>query len=65
MLQELALNIFEITLTFSIKLSVFWIPRKYNTKAVALSKNMVNDDWVITSNLIDIIERRWGNIMIE
>ena len=27
-LQELALNIFEITSAFKIKLSVFWIPRK-------------------------------------
>ena len=26
---------------------------------------MDNDDWVTTSNLIDIIERRWGNITID
>ena len=26
---------------------------------------MNNDDWVTISNLIDIIERRWGNITIE
>ena len=64
-LQELALNIFETTLAFNIKLSVFWIPRIYNTKADALSKNTDNDDWVTTFNLIDIIERRWGNITID
>ena len=64
-LQKLALNIFEITSTFNIKLSVFWIPRKNNRQADALSKNMDNDDWVTTSNLIDIIERRWGNITID
>ena len=64
-LQELALNIFEITSAFNIKLSVFWIPRKYNTKADVLSKNTDNDDWVTTFNLIDIIERRWGNITID
>ena len=60
-LLELALNIFETTLAFNIKLSVFWIP----TKADALSKNTDNDDWVTTFNLIDIIERRWGNITID
>ena len=63
-LQELALNIFRTTSVFNIKLSVFWNPRKYNTKADALSKNTYNDDWVSTFNLIDIIERRWGNITI-
>ena len=26
---------------------------------------MNNDDWVTTFNLIDIIERRWGNITID
>ena len=26
---------------------------------------MDNDDWVTTSNLIDIIERSWGNITIH
>ena len=64
-LQELALDIFEITSAFNIKLSVFWIPRKNNTKAEALSKNTDNDDWVTTFNLTDIIERRWGNITID
>ena len=64
-LQELALNVFRTTSAFNIKLSVFWIPRKYNTKADALSKTMNNDDWVTTFNLIDIIERRWGNITID
>ena len=64
-LQELALNIFETTLAFNIKLSVFWIPQKYNTKADAPGKNTDNDDWVTTFNLIDIIERSWGNITIE
>ena len=63
-LQELALNIFEITSAFNIKLSVFWIPGKYNSQADALSKNMDNNDWVTTPNLIDIIER-WGNITIN
>ena len=64
-LQELALNIFEITSAFNIKLSVFWIPRKYNTKADVLSKNTDNDYWVTTFNLIDIIERKWDNITID
>ena len=64
-LQEIALNIFEIMSAFNIKLSVFWIPRKYNTKADALSKNTDNGDWVTTFNLIYIIERRWGNITID
>ena len=59
-LQELLLNIFEITSTFNIKFSVFWIPRKYNTQADALSKKMANDDWFTTFNLINIIERRWA-----
>ena len=26
---------------------------------------MDNDNWVTTSNLIEIIERRWGNITID
>ena len=64
-LQELALDIFEITSAFNIKLSVFWIPQKYNTKADALSKNTDNGDWVTTFNLIYIKERRWGNITID
>ena len=63
-LQEFALNVFRTTSAFNIKLSVFWIPRKYNTKADVLSKNTDKDDWVTTFNLIDIIERRWGNITI-
>ena len=51
-LQDLALNIFKITSAFNIKLSIFWIPRKYNTQADALSKNMDNNDWGTTFNLI-------------
>ena len=64
-LQKIALNIFEIMSAFNIKLSVFWIPRKYNTKADVLSKNTDNDYWVTTFNLIDIIERKWDNITID
>ena len=58
-LQELALNIFEIISAFKIKLCLLDSPK---IKADALSKNTDNDDWLTTSNLIDIIERRWGNI---
>ena len=63
-LQELAPNIFEITSAFNIK-HCLWIPQKYNTQAGALIKNMDKDDRVTTSNLIDIVERRWANITID
>ena len=50
--QELAVNTFEITLVFIIKISG------------VLNKIMDKYGWVTTSNLIDIIERRWDKIMI-
>ena len=45
---------------FNYKLSVFWVPQKHNSQAVALSKNMDNDDWATTSNFMDIIEKKVG-----
>ena len=63
--RKFAPNLFEITSTSNIKLSVFWIPRKYNTQVGALSKNMENNHWVTISKLIDFIHRSWSNIMID
>lgn len=45
-LQQIALNIFEITSAFNIKLPAFWILQKYNGQADALSNNKDNDNWI-------------------
>ena len=35
-------------------------PKNKIPQAVALSKNMDNDDWATTSNFMDIIEKKVG-----
>ncbi|CAG2235155.1 unnamed protein product [Mytilus edulis] len=59
-LQTLALSIFSICVSFNISLHPEWIPREDNEKADALSRIVDIDDWGISFEFFNFIDRLWG-----
>ena len=48
-LQELAIEIFNLCLHYSIKLDINWIPRSINDQADFVSRIIDADDWSLTN----------------
>lgn len=59
-LQDIALNIYHICVSNQISLQVEWIPRSLNEKADALSRFVDYDDWGVTMDFFQKMERLWG-----
>ncbi|VDI51364.1 Hypothetical predicted protein [Mytilus galloprovincialis] len=59
-LQTLALSIFSICVSCNISLHPEWIPREDNEKADALSRIVDIDDWGISFEFFNFIDRLWG-----
>ena len=67
-LHSIAMEIFFICLRNGISLAVQWIPRSLNEAADSASREafMVDtDDWQITQQFFDILDRRWGPLSID
>ena len=65
-LEELAIEIFDITFKHNIRFDILWIPRKRNELADKFSKTIDYDDWYVTPDLFKILTiRRWGVATID
>ena len=65
-LQELAIEIFNITFKHNIRFDISWIPRKSNELADKISKTVDYDDWYVTPDLFEMLTvRRWGVATID
>ena len=65
-LQNLAIEIFNITFKHNIRFDISWIPRKSNELADKFSKTIDYDDWYVTRDLFKILTvRRWGVATID
>lgn len=59
-LQEIALSIFQMCLSFSIFLDVSWVPRNLNVEADAYSKIFDFDDWSVHAEIFNLFNKKWG-----
>ena len=65
-LQNLAIEIFNITFKHNIRFDISWIPRKRNELADKFCKTIDYDDWYVTPDLFKILTvRRWGVATID
>ena len=64
-LQEIAINIFKICLSYNIKLLPTWVPRELNAIADHYSKIRDTDDWSIDDKTFQDISRRFGEFTID
>ena len=64
-LQEIALSIFQICLSYNIKLIATWVPRELNIIADHYSKLRDTDDWSIDDASFQSIDTRFGHFTID
>ena len=64
-LQLLALQIYDITKRFEVKLEVEWIPREQNDISDFFSKIIDPDDWEITDSFFEHLDELWGPFTID
>ena len=64
-LQDLALEIYELTREHNIDLEVNWVPRDDNQVADYISKIVDPDDWEITEGFLEFLEEKWGPFTID
>ena len=59
-LHSSVIDIHELCMKHSIKLSIVWIPREVNDKADSLSRKSDCDDWEIEDWLFKYLDQLWG-----
>ena len=59
-LQKLARSIYERSFSLNMKIMPVWIPRKENTRADEMSRCSDFDDWSISAEAFDMLQKRWG-----
>ena len=59
-LHSSVIEIHELCMKHSIKLSIVWIPREVNDKADSLSRKSDCDDWEIEDWLFKYLDQLWG-----
>ena len=59
-LHDIALKIFNFSISNDIKIEIEWIPRSLNDKADYISKLIDPDDWEVTQSFFDYINTIWG-----
>ena len=64
-LHKLVISIFEFCLDNNIELSIEWIPRSMNDMADAVSKFIDCDDWQITREFFQMLDKCWGPHSID
>ena len=65
-LQEMAVLISQMLMTYSISLIPVWIPRELNTLADELSRDVPdNDDWQITIDMFRFLTDKWGMCTVD
>jgi len=64
-LQQLAIEIYEITQFNNITLKVQWIPRDENIRADFISKVIDVDDWQLSEEFFNYLNNLWGPFSID
>ena len=64
-LQTIALSIYRLCVQHNIFLEMDWIPRTKNEKADFISKIVDPDDWKVSFQIFEILERKWGPHTID
>ena len=59
-LHKSVMSVHELCKNNSIKLSIVWILRKYNSHADTLSRKSDCDDWVVQDWLFKYLDNLWG-----
>ena len=59
-LQQIAVDIFSICLSFDISLDSQWLPREENARADLLSRFIDRDDWSLNPVVFQFLDARWG-----
>ena len=59
-LQDGAMSIFEICMSFALKLEVEWLPRSRNERADYISRIVDFDDWKIDPAIYVYLDSLWG-----
>ena len=59
-LQDLALRIFHVCVSFGISLEMKWIPRSSNSEADHLSRIIDFDDYTLNDDVFCMLDFRWG-----
>ena len=65
LLQNTAIEIFELCLCYNIEIFPQWIPRDKNNVADKLSKQQDNDNWSIDNISFEYIRNKFGNFTID
>ena len=64
-LQQLALDIFSLSVEFDISLQACWISREENTIADSISKYNDSDDWSIDNETFHYIQNYFGEFTVD
>ena len=64
-LQDLALRIFHVCVSFGISLELKWIPRSVNSEADHLSRIIDFDDYTLNDDVFHMLGFRWGPHTID
>jgi hypothetical protein len=64
-LQSIAIDIYRFCLNNSILIYIEWIPRSENEKADYLSKICDFDDWGISNEMLNAVQRKLGNLDVD
>lgn len=59
-LNNIALEIYHISIERNIQIEPKWINRKFNTHADYISKIIDIDDWAVTDEIYDYLNKKWG-----
>lgn len=64
-LQQIAIDIFSVCLSFSISLDSQWLPRQENARTDLLSRFIDRDDWSLNPVVFQYLITRWGPILVD
>lgn len=59
-LQAIAIEIFEVCMSFDIAMEIEWLPRSQNDKADYLSRIVDLDDWSMSAAFFQLVDSSWG-----
>ena len=60
-LQAIAIEIFEVCMSFDSAMEIEWLPRSENDKADYLSRIVDLDDWSLSAALFQLVDSSWGS----
>ena len=64
-LQNLALEIFQLCVAYNITIEPEWIPKEYNEVADYISKTVDYDDWMLHPAIFAQLDSLWGPHSID